>query len=157
MFHKNRKLAALEPRHLLPVWLLEMYWERPRNLFFHYARCCCCRCQRCLLLLPASCWTCCCRYYASALASTSAVAAVTATATSAIRHRLLATNVCVCVRVSVVRVKRVCDEVENMLHVQPNELRSRLRQQQQRICRRAALLLLLLYCNVMRNCCASFN
>lgn len=49
MFHKNRKLAALEPRHLLPVWLLEMYWERPRNLFFHYARCCCCcRCQRCL-------------------------------------------------------------------------------------------------------------
>lgn len=66
-------------------------------------------------------------------------------------------RVCVCLRVPVVRVKRVCDEVENMLHVQPNELRSRLRQQQQRICRRAALLLLLLYCNVMRNCCASFN
>lgn len=101
MFHKNRKLAALEPRHLLPVWLLEMYWERPRNLFFHYARCWW-RCQRCLLLLvlPSSCWTCCCRCccYASDLALTSAVAAVMATATaatSAIRLRLLATNVCV--------------------------------------------------------------
>lgn len=39
-------------------------------------------------------------------------------------------RMCVCV----VRVKHVCDEVENMLHVQPNKLRSPLRQQQQRIC-----------------------
>lgn len=59
--------------------------------------------------------------------------------------------------VPVVRVKHVCDEVENMLHVQPNELRSLLRKQrhQQRICRKAALLLLC--CNVTHNCCASFN
>lgn len=153
MFHKNRKLAALEPRHLLPVWLLEMYWERPRNLFFHYARCCCCRCQRCLRLVG--------------LAAAAATLRLWLWLRLWLRwqRRLLRQfgiacwqRTCVCACMSVVRVKRVCDEVENMLHVQPNELRSRLRQQRQRICRRAALLLLLLlYCNVMRNCCASFN
>lgn len=152
MFHKNRKLAALEPRHLLPVWLLEMYWERPRNLFFHYARCCCCcRCQRCLPAAAACVllgfgfgfdfdFGCGCGDSDGDFGNSA----------SPVGNE----RVCVCVRACVVRVKRVCDEVENMLHVQPYELRSRLRQ---RICRRAALLLLLLYCNVMRNCCASFN